>query len=79
VDIVAKATTVTELKGIRIADRSGVSWPVAAKEILIRLYRNEIAKPVLTIFKLVRENRIILGNLLNFSESRMASQAGEKW
>jgi hypothetical protein len=45
VAIVANATTLTELSGMRIAEIRGVSMPEAAKEIPTILYRNEMVKP----------------------------------
>ena len=50
VENVAKATTVTELKGIRIAAISGVSHPAAANPIPKILYKKEIIYPAITAF-----------------------------
>ena len=75
----AKATDVTELSGIRIAEISGVNKPEAANEMPTILYIKEMTKPVLTIRIAVWLNRMNAGNCLKRSASRMPSQAGEKW
>ena len=75
---VAKATAVTELKGIRIAERRGVSRPAAAKDIPMILYMKEMMNPAITIRIAVLLKRIYFGRFTNLFESRIPSQAGEK-
>ena len=75
---VANATTLTELRGMRMAEISGVRNPAAAKEMPKALYRKEMAKLAVTMRMLVPEKRMKSGNFLNLPASRMASQAGEK-
>ena len=52
----AKATTVIELRGIRIAQTTGARSPAAAMPTPTTLYRLEIAKLARTIRVVVREN-----------------------
>jgi hypothetical protein len=76
---VTKATTETELIGIRIAAITGVSMPPTAKYIPPKLYKNEMTKLILTMVILDLVKRMYLLKLWNFDDSSMASQAGEKW
>lgn len=78
VAMVANAATLTELNGMRMAEIIGVSLPEAAKEIPTTLYKKEIAKPARTILYAVLLKRMNLGISPKLSESRIASQAGEK-
>ena len=74
----AKATTETELSGIRMAERRGVRRPAAAKEIPSRLYRKERIKPAVTMCMAVLLNLMKAGNFRKFRASRIPSHAGEK-
>jgi len=59
---VAKATAVTELSGMRMAEIMGVNKPDAANEIPMILYRKEMINPALTIPIAVWLNRIKAGS-----------------
>ena len=76
---VAKATTETELTGIKIAATTGDKFPEMANEIPTMLYKNEMAEVSYPMFSEVLVNRTKLASLSNFDASRTASLAGEKW
>ena len=75
---VAKATTLIELMGIRMAAINGESVPCTAKEIPTTLYRKEIIKLILTTTIEVEVKLMKSKSLLNFEDSIIPSQAGEK-
>ena len=58
---VAKATAVTELSGMRMAEIMGVNKPEAANEMPMMLYRKEMINPALTILIAVWLKRIKAG------------------
>jgi len=75
---VAKATTLTELIGIRMAAISGDRVPCTAKNKPTRLYKKEMKKLIFTIFIAVCVNFKKSNIAENFDDSIIPSQAGEK-
>ena len=72
-------TTVTELSGIKMAAIIGVNSPKAAIVVPVMLYKREIRILNLTILTLVLLNLMKFPRVSKRPESRMPSQAGEKW
>ncbi len=78
IENVANVTTLTELIGINIAATKGERLPCTAKYKPIKLYTNEIMKLMITIKNEILVNLIKSGSCLNFDDSIIPSQAGEK-
>ena len=73
----ANKTTEIELIGIRIAATIGDRLPLTANNRPTILYKNEITKLIFITVIVLCESCMNLGKRLNFSASRIPSQAGE--